>query len=246
MRAIRAAVGGLAAVAALAAGGCGAARTDGNAVPVISPTPAADPFASAIIMTRSWGSAEAAIDGFTVLDGRRHAISGDGHLGLDEGLGAVTWSTPDGPVTELVNDRAVFTSTGTGWVREPGRHTDTSCLADPLRGLADAPGAVALPVADGLRRYQVRLPLTAESVACSGMSLLRTAAILAWPDLAGSVVATGWVDPNHRLVRIDRELAASAPGHSATAAITTRLDDFGIMLDLDSPPSASVSTLPTR
>ncbi|MHB1068143.1 MAG: hypothetical protein ACYC2Z_12070 [Candidatus Nanopelagicales bacterium] len=215
-------------------------------MPVIQPTPGADPFSSAIIMTRSWASAEAMIEGLTVIDGREHLISGKGYLGLDEGLGSVTWSTADGPVTELVNERAVFASAGAGWVRQPGRLTDTSCLADPLRGLADARGAVALAPADGLRRYRVRLPLTQQSLACSGMSLLRTAQILAWPGLAGFVDVTGWVDPNHRLVRIDRALTASAQGHSATAAITTRLADFGIMLDLESPPSASVVTRPTR
>ncbi|MHB1211805.1 MAG: hypothetical protein ACYC0W_06035, partial [Candidatus Nanopelagicales bacterium] len=65
-------------------------------MPVIQPTPGADPFSSAIIMTRSWASAEAMIEGLTVIDGREHLISGKGYLGLDEGLGSVTWSTADG------------------------------------------------------------------------------------------------------------------------------------------------------
>ncbi|MDO8308795.1 MAG: hypothetical protein Q7V58_10620 [Actinomycetota bacterium] len=244
MRATRVALAGLVAALAWATGACGSVTTGGPALPVIQPTPAADPFSSAIIMTRSWASAEASIAGLTVIDGREHSINGEGYLGLDEGLGSVTWSTADGLVTELVNERAVFASTGAGWARQPGWLTDTSCLADPLRGLAEAPGTIVLDPADGLRRYRVRLPLTAESVGCSGMSVLGTAQILAWPGLAGSVDVTGWVDPNHRLVRIDRELTANAPGHSATAAITTRLENFGIMLDLESPPSASVTSLP--
>lgn len=231
----------LTAAALLAACGPATAPASSTSVP---PPPEPDPLVSAVTMTRSWGSARVEVDQRADIAGSTVRSSASGEITLDKPWGRLVWSWQGSPREEIVNDVAVFTRDGAGgWQRtELATGTPTSAAVDPLRlldGTVEPLGAVDL---DGqqVQAYRVSLPLTTDAVRAFALTDAQRAAVLGAAGAGAVVTATAWVDANHRIVRVDRHL--EVPG--ATADTSTRMLEFGMLLDLASPPSASVSARP--
>lgn len=230
-------------VAMLAA--CGAPA---GSSPSIAPPPSPDSYTSALIMTRTWAAAEIDIATTTTIGGVRTDHRGVGEVAIDKGYADIDWTTATTNGRELVNDRAIFTQDRTPdgfWRRtESSGRTLTSAFADPLLHLTrlvevtpDGTGQI-----DGFEaaRYRGTLPLTAsnlEGLALTDTDIARTVAV-ADPD--DTISVTVWVDPYRRVVRIDRSVRVDGTD-AISATATTHLSNFGVMLDLESPPSASVT-----
>jgi hypothetical protein len=214
----------------------------------VPPPPSPDPFTSALIMTRTWAAAEIDVTAETTINDvsvKRHGV---GEVAIDKGYADIDWTTADTHGHELVNDRAIFTQDAPGdiWVRtESSGRTPTSAFADPLLHLTDlhevAPDGTAEIDGFEAEKYRGTLPVTAGDLEGLALTDADIAQIVEVASPSDSIIVTVWVDPHHRAVRIDRSLQiAGAVPISATA--TTHLTNFGVMLDLESPPSASVVT----
>jgi len=199
-------------------------------------------------MTRTWAAAEIDVAAATTIDGRTVERHGTGEVAIDKGYADIDWTTATSHAHELVNDHAIFTQDEAPdgvWVRtESGGRTPTSAFANPLLHLTDlrdvAPDGTG--EMDGFEavRYRGTLPVTAadlEGLAVDDDTVNR---IVAAADADDAIVVTVWVDPHHRAARIDRSLDIAGPD-PITATATTHLTNFGVMLDLESPPSASVT-----
>lgn len=237
-----------AAVAVLLAA-CGAPTASSPSIP---PPPSPDSYTSALVMTRTWAASEIDIAATTTVDGVRTDHRGVGEVAIDKGYADIDWTTATTHARELVNDRAIFTQEQTPdgiWMRtESSGRTATSAFADPLLHLtrleAVTPGGTGEMDGFEASRYRGTLPLTAsnlEGLALTDDEVARIVAI-AKPD--DTIAVTVWIDPHHRVVRIDRSVTVDGI-NPVTATATTHLSNFGVMLDLESPPSASVTAPPT-
>jgi hypothetical protein len=202
--------------------GCASAGTPASVIPA---TPSVDPFTDALVATRTWAAAQADIEVVQVVDGTVQRDRASGALGLDKGVGTLTWTDGREDAIDHRGPRA----------RPPGGDWSPSApvaLIRPLAGLAglqlagdDRVGGV------DAQRFEGDEPVTAETVA--GLALP--------PDVADRVVrtaragdriqVTAWIDPYRRLVRLDRSLTAG----TVQALVTTSLSDFGRFVDLTTP-----------
>ena len=249
----RVALLGLAAVALTALVSCGAPTDASSGSATILLAPSADPFVSAIIMTRTWAASEIETVILSTIDGTSRQRHGRGEVAIDKGYAVIDWVTDGAPSRELVNDRAIFTQPqppAGPWTRtESTGSTPTSPFADPLRWLTDVRDVrlEGTDTMDGFdtNRYQGTLPLTSANLDGLGLTALEEQRILAAAGPDDAIVVTAWEDPHHRLVRIDRSLdLGTGSALQASVLASTHLWDFGIMLDLESPPSASVTAPP--
>lgn len=231
---------------------CGARTVPGGAGDIsIAPAPSADPFTSALIMTRTWAAAEMESTVRATIDGASRELAARGEVAMDKGYAALTWTSGSATSRELVNDRAIFTqdvAPDGPWTRtESGGRTPTSAFADPLLNLASVEG-VAVDGSDEIDgfeavRYRGTLPVTAGTLEGLALTDDEIARIVAASTPDDTVTVTAWADPNRRLVRIERRLVLDGDsGIQADVVASTRLWNFGVMLDLESPPSGSVVT----
>lgn len=203
-------------------------------------------------MTRTWAASEIDIAATTTVDGVRTDRRGVGEVAIDKGFADIDWRTATTHARELVNDRAIFTQEQTPdgiWVRtESSGRTSTSAFADPLLHLTrlEAVTSDGSGEMDGFEasRYRGTLPLSASNLEGLALTEDEVARMVADAEPDDTIAVTVWVDPNRRIVRIDRSVTVGGTDPiSATA--TTHLSNFGVMLDLESPPSASVTTPPS-
>jgi len=232
----------------LLAGLLSACGTPAGTSPSIPPPPSPDPFISALIMTKTWAASEIETEVTSTVDGVQRDLSGTGTVAIDKGYADFQWTEGDDHFRELVNDRAIFTLPDSAdvWVRtETGGRTATSAFADPLLNLTRLQEVVqdGTEKMDGFtaERFRGSLPVTAanlEGLALTDEEITRIVAAAGRDD---SVTVTAWADPNHRLVRIDRALDLQSESVDASAVASSHLTNFGVMLDLKAPPSASVT-----
>ena len=195
----------------------------------LSLLPSADPFTSAIVATKSLGTARLTVDA-SHPQGTR-SLHGAGVTVLGSGQGDVTWNADSRTYRELVNGRGVYVQepplTG-GWEQWPVTHvSQTSGFVDSLRGI----GVLRDVRIDGSEslgeipttRYRGWLPLTVDEALRLGLA--GTPAPEAREDV------TVWVDDFGHAVRVDRYAATSDDEVNAR----TDFSDFSILLDLTSP-----------
>lgn len=202
----------------------------------ISLLPSADPFTSAIVATKSLGTARLTVDVHHP-DASR-AVHGEGVTVLGSGQGDVTWSAADRTYRELVNARGLYVQappqTG-GWEQWPiGHISATSGYVDSLRGAGvlhdvrnegtEQLGSVTTT------RYRGWTPLTQDEATRLGLAGLPS------PDAREDV--TVWIDDFDHAVRIDRHATTS------TDEVTVRTDysDFSVLLNLTSPSHEVTAT----
>ena len=204
-------------------------------------------------MTRTWAASQIGVSVRSTIDGERRDLRGAGEVAIDKGYGDIDWTSGDSHGRELVNDRAIFTQSeapGGAWVRtESSDRTPTSAFADPLRHLTRlehvSPSGTAQLDGFEAARYHGTLPVTAANLEGLALTDDDVARVIATVGPAQSIDVTVWVDPHHRIVRIDRSLELDGDAPIAVSVMaSTNLTNFGVMLDLESPPSASVSTQP--
>jgi len=234
--------------------GCGTPRMEPDAVPsapdMVLPTPAANDFVSTVMRTRGLGTAEVAIDVSTTTDEGSVQLTGSGPVSVNKGYGRLEWSSDDGETfTEVSNGKGLFVQSGGPsalWTHLPDKtSTATGRLADPLRGIGTAMSVVrhgSEPLGDiSAVRYTGRIPASPESIALLGLSDGQITALGdswrgEWIDL------TVWVDPRGRIVRMERSLTIpESDGGPVSATTTTTLDDFSRTIDLEPPPTESVT-----
>lgn len=170
---------------------------------------------------------------------------------MDKGLAAINWTGGATDFRELVNDRAIFTQAEPPdgiWIRtESSSRTPTSAFADPLVGLAAVEDVtrVGSEVLGGVEtdHYRGSLPIEFSRLEGFGLTDAEMSLIAEVARSSDRISVDVWVDPNHRIVRIARSFTMDG-AIDAEARATTSLTNFGVMLDLESPPSASVTVLP--
>ncbi|MDI1288544.1 MAG: hypothetical protein PSX37_01160 [bacterium] len=235
-------------VAALALTACGAQPSGSATYSQVPPPPSPDPYTSALIMTKTWAAAEIEATADSTIDGAVSSLRGVGEVAIDKGYGEIEWSGSDSAFRELVNDRAIFTrpeAPAALWVRtDSSGRTPTSAFTNPLVNLTrlDDVSRDGDEEMDGFtaETYRGTLPITARNLEGLVLTDAEVAELVAAALPSDMVVVRVWVDPNHRLVRIDRSLKLSgAPTVDVHAS--SHLFNFGVMLDLAPPPSASVS-----
>jgi hypothetical protein len=240
--------GAVAAVLLAACGAAGGSTSD----PDIPPPPSPDPYTSALIMTRTWAAAEIQTSVDSSIDGVVQQLRGVGEVAIDKGYADLTWTGAGSTFRELVNDRAIFTQSdgpSSIWVRtESEGRTATSAFADPLVNLTRVEGVSRDGNEDmngySAEKYRGTLPITAQNLEGLGLTDSEVSTIVDGADPVDVVLVRVWVDPNHRLVRIERSIdLRDGSTIEANVLASTRLSNFGVMLDLESPPSASVTVL---
>jgi hypothetical protein len=214
-----------AALATVLLAGCGGStpRTQSPAPP-LTLLPSADPYTSAIVATKSLGTARLVVN--AVHPGA--TVRGEGVTVLGSGQGDVTWSAGATPYRELLNGRGLYVQTppgSGGWEKWPV--SATSGYIDSLRGL----GALRDVVNEGperlgsvaTTRYRGWLPLTRDEA--TRLGLAGTPAADAREDV------TVWIDDFDHAVRVDRFAATDQD------SVTSRTDfsDFSVLLNLTSP-----------
>lgn len=230
--------------AVLCATGCSAPAGSpaGPSAPdaVVAPMPSADEFVSAIVATRSMGTADVVVDVTEESASGTVRLQARGPAVLPRGRADLTW-TGQGTFRELVNDQAIFTQRQPPdgpWIRTtyPGT-TATSGYADTLRGLSvlrdvTAEGSESL---GGVKtsRYAGWLPATQPELQALGLSADEAnQAVDSHPN--GRVAVTVWLDSRSHIVQVARDFVPSAPGDPQVRAVTT-LQDFSVLLNLNSP-----------
>ncbi len=246
MISIRNLVGVLATALVLTA--CGGLPSGSATYSAVPPPPSPDPYTSALIMTKTWAAAEIETTVGSSIDGAVRSLRGVGEVAIDKGYGDIEWSGGDSAFRELVNDRAIFTKPegpDTLWVRtESQGRTATSAFTNPLVNLTrvESVSRDGEEQMDGFNAetYRGTLPVTARNLEGLALTDAEVAELVASAGPSDVVVVRVWVDPNHRLVRIDRSLKLSG-ALDADVHASSHLFNFGVMLDLAPPPSASVS-----
>ncbi|MBK9738377.1 MAG: hypothetical protein IPO93_02405 [Actinobacteria bacterium] len=226
--------------------GCGSAETEPVATtpvtaPVIAPMPTANAFTSAIMATRSMGTATVEVDVTIEAPGRPVHLRADGGAVLTRGRGDLMWTSDSGTFREVVNDQAIFTQDRPPegpWVRTPKESaTTTSGFTDPLRGLGVLQdvtgGGPATEAGVATSRFLGWLPADDAELTGLGLTSEQVAAHRRdRPD--GRVGITVWLDPYEHVVRVDRQLPEAGPD-APGVDVSTRLTDFSVLLDLTSP-----------
>lgn len=211
------------AAAALALTGCAGSATPASVIPA---TPTVDPFTDALVATRTWAAAQADITVVQVIDGQVRSDQATGSLGLDKGVGTLTWA--DGR-EQAIDHRGPRARPPAGdWGPAP-----PTALIRPLAGL---PGGMAFAGRDRVagvdaQRFEGSEPLTADTVGTLGLPGGVADAAVRTAGPGDRIRVTAWVDPYRRLIRLDRALDAG-PVH---ALVTTSLTDFGRFVDLSTP-----------
>jgi hypothetical protein len=250
----------LTAAVATAVAGCGTKRVEPSAGPsssasaleVIPPTPSANDFVSAIMFTKTAGSADLAVEAVTSVDGAERRLEGTGFGAVGPGYADLTWASDGGTERELVNDQGVFVQTDVPdgkWTRlAEGETTPTTRFADPLRGLAAMSGVVdeGADTIDGVRatRHSGRIPVDVEELSVMGLSDEEIAAI--GDSWRGAVIdATVWLDGSNRVIRVERALdLGDASPVTVTAFTATDISDYGKTITLKTPPDESIVSAP--
>jgi len=246
---IRSLVGALGAALVLTA--CGGPPSGSATYSAVAPPPSPNPYTSALIMTKTWAAAEIETTVNSSIEGEVSSLRGVGEVAIDKGYGDIEWTGSDSAFRELVNDRAIFTrpeGPATLWVRtESSGRTPTSAFANPLVNLTrlDSVTRDGDEQMDGFDAeiYSGTLSITAQNLEGMALTDAEVAELVAAAGPEDVVVVSVWVDPNHRLVRIDRSLQLSG-AVDADVHASSHLFNFGVMLDLAPPPSASVTVLP--
>jgi hypothetical protein len=238
----------VAAVACLSLAACGGTASSQQSTDLeLSLLPSADAFTSAVVATRSMGTAHESIDVQTAAPSRHDRRTGDGPTVLSSGWGDVTWTADGRRYRELVNDRGTYVQSDppTGdWALQPvGGPTLTSGYLDSLRDLGvlrdvTNEGSDTTPGVP-TTRYSGWLPLDATEAALLGLTTADLATIPEAPNARQERV-TAWVDDFGHVIRVDRRVLG------ATADLvrsTTSLDEFSLLLDLSSPTDAVTTAL---
>ncbi len=200
-------------------------------------------------MTRTWAASEIQARVRTSVDGTTRDLVGVGEVAIDKGFADIEWTDGAGSYRELVNDRAIFTQFEPPdglWQRtESDGRTPTSAFADPLLSLAALSSVTSNgdEEMDGFtaRRYRGILPVETARLEGLGLTDAETARVVTAANPSDHIDVEVWVDPNHRIVRIERSLSVAGV---ADIAADVALSNFGVMVDLLSPPSSSVIALP--
>ena len=236
---------------------CGTPRVDPDSAPsapvVVLPTPAVNDFVSTVMRTRGLGTADLTVEVSTTTDEGTVRLSGTGPAGFSKGYGSLEWVTDDGEVfTELSNGKGLFVQVGgpaAMWTHSPDAwSTPTSRLADPLRGIGTAidvvdAGPTRLGEVDTVG-YTARIPADPESLSLMGLSDEQIASLGdswrgEWIDVSV------WVDERGRIIRVERTVdLPRTPIGPVSATTVTDLADFSRTIDLEPPPSESVTEAP--
>lgn len=210
-------------VAALPLAACTASTAPASVVPA---TPSVDPFTDALVATRTWAAARADIVLAQVIDGQARTDRATGSLGLDKGVGTLTWA--DGR-QEAIDHRGPRSRPPQGQWAPAARPALIRALAGLSSGLARAgEDRVAGVMAT---RFEGSEPVTADTLAALALPDAVAAEVLRTAGPGDRVAVTAWVDPYRRLIRLDRRLDAG----SVHALVTTSLSDFGTFVDLTTP-----------
>ena len=223
------------ALAVLALGACGAPAATGTPASPLTLLPSADAFHSAVVATRSMGTARLTIEVTRPSAQGSPPSHAAGPTVLGPGWCDLRWQTPQGDFRELVNSRGIYvTRDDRQWTQFPvSPPTTTSGYANALRGLVvlnditetDGESTGGVPATT----YRGWLPIDSAEAAQLGLTASERQVI--GPE--GREQVTAWVDDYGHVVRVDRSVA-DASGASVVAA-TTSMDDFSLMLDLASP-----------
>jgi hypothetical protein len=222
---------------ALLLAGCGdpSPRAGASSEP-LSLLPSADAFTSAIVATKSLGTARLTVHATHPESGQ--SAHGEGVTVFGSGQGDMTWSVGEATFRELVNARGIYVQVpphSGGWEQWPVTHVSpTSGFADCLRGLSvlrdvQNEGPERLGPVETIR-YRGWLPLTPDESAQLG--LRGTPA----PDAREDV--TVWIDSFGHAVRIDRHASTSAD----TVDSRTEFSDYSVLLNLTSPSQDVTAT----
>lgn len=202
--------------------GCASAGTPAS---VILATPSVDPFTDALVATRTWAAAQADIEVVQVIDGRVRRDRASGALGLDKGVGTLTWADGREDAIDHRGPRA----------RPPGGDWSPSAPVALIRPLAGLTG-LALTGLDRVggvdaQRFDAEEPVTAETVAALGLPTDVADRVVRTARPGDRIHVTAWTDPYRRLIRLDRSLSVA----DVQALVTTSLSDFGRFVDLTTP-----------
>jgi hypothetical protein len=237
---------------------CGTPRVAQDSAPsgpaVVLPTPAVNDFVSTVMRTRGLGAADLSIEVNVTTDEGTVRLIGTGPASLGQGYGGLDWVTEDGDVfTEVSNGKGLFVQADGPtemWTHSTEKWpTPTSRLADPLRGIGTATdvvkvGSASLGKLDTVR-YTGRIPASPESLMLMGLEDEQIAALEdSWRDQWIDIAV--WADPRGRIVRIERSVdLPDTPIGPVSATTTTEVDNFSRTIDLDPPPSESVTEAPS-
>ena len=219
----------------------------------ISMMPTANDFVTSLIRTRDLGTAAVEIEVRTTVGDVTRELTGTGAVATDPGFGNLTWTGESGQTHEIINDIATYVQSDPPdgmWTRlAEGDRTPTTGFADPLSGL----GGLALVTNEGAdevdgipaTRYSGTLQIDPNRMVELGLSEAEIAGIGdAWQGASMEVDA--WVDAKGRVVHITRvaELIGQ-DGVPVRVEVSTALSDFSGGLDLENPPSESVTEAPS-
>lgn len=250
--------------AALLLSGCGTHRVDQSAsTPTldneIPPTPSANDYVSAVLNTKTRGSAKVTTTITIQTPEGERTLVGKGPTFLDPGFGVINWSDGDATFREMVNDQGIFVQSEPPdgrWIQyvdakattdtgEAGT-TTTSGSASPLRGLGVAQNVVD----EGTEklgkvtatRYSGQLPLTPKELRAMGLTEAEISSIGdGWQGADEQV--TVWIDPDGFIVKVDRAIdLPNAPGGPASVSSSTLLRNLGVALDVTSPSTNLVDS----
>ena len=255
----------LGAIALLAAvvtvlSGCGTKRVDATASPsasgsvseIIPPTPSANDFVSAIMLTKIAGSADLDVEAVTSVDGVERRLQGSGFGAVGSGLADLTWVSDAGTTRELINEKGDFVQTdvpGGMWTQlAEGDTTPTTGFANPIRGLAGMLNVVNQGVDNvngvSATRYTGNIPVDPDELTGFGFSDEEIAAMDGtW--MGALVDATVWLDAADRVIRVERNLdLGDASPIPVTAFTATDLSNYGKTISLKVPSSESITKAP--
>ena len=240
--------------------GCGTPRVEPSAgasasdpaSDIIPEMPSANDFVSAIMFTKTAGSADLDVEAVTSVGGSERRLRGTGPGAVGQGYADLTWTSDAGTTRELVNDQGVFVQTDVPdgkWNRlGEGARTPTTGFADPIRGLAGMSDVVeeGTETVDGLpaTRYSGTIPVDPAELSALGLSDEEITSLGdAWK---GAVVdATVWLDGSNRVIRVERtlDLGDASPVPASTFVVTT-ISDYGKVISLRTPPDESLIDAP--
>ena len=182
----------------------------------------------------------------TDVEGFRRVTSGTGYLELPTALGEIEWTDELGDTRELITQDGHFLELDGNWFQiERAGSLPTTVAFDPLAGLESATNIVAAGTEYVLGTQTYRFDADLDpSLGVDLMGFSEEERTVFATDSSptgqqGSLIATIWVDPDGRIVRVLREFeTTSADGDPISATSLLLLRGWGAVQPLATPTDA--------
>lgn len=252
---------GLGALALVATGCTTPTPPEGTATPDPEPSvsaipseeaqsPAATPQAIwqlALDTTRATGASTIEAQFITNVEGFERIVSGVGYAEIDRGFGDIEWTDELGASREVLTESGHFLELDGAWFEIEGDGSlPTTTAFDPLAGLDTATNIVDAGSEDVAGTETTRLDADLDPiVGVATMGFSQEEQTVFTPQANTSLIATIWVDPEGRIVRILREYTSSSiDGDPITATSLFLLADLGQYRPIDVPETQDAIPAP--